>query len=440
MTSTDPYERFVERAADVPSPARSPVAKDRDRLIHSSALRRLQGKSQVFGAGKSDFLRTRLTHTLECAQIGRSLARRLTSADLDGVVQQQADLEDLVEAACLAHDLGHPPFGHNGEEELSRLCAFYGGGLFEGNAQSFRIVTFLEDKVFGAAASGGDRWAGLNLTRTTLKAICKYPYVEPGGTDGKFNVYDDSDDRAVFEWVWGGDTPSRTVATDAMDVADDIAYAVHDFEDGVWSGMIPLADLVSADENAVRSLSDVVLALDKKRAKRLFPRDDISGSLRQMLSPLQNAYWAAHEFDRSSRQSRSYLKAFTASLIGDFIQGAVKGRKTVDPDEVVQRRIALLKGIAWVWMIGRPDLKTWQFGQRHIVRDIFRGYWRSPDMLPRREDWHGIQTLTAPSGFRWPEKARLIRDHIAGMTDEYALRVHGEMYQGGRGLDIRLTY
>lgn len=179
----------------------------------------------------ADFFRTRLTHTIECAQIGRAIGLRALNTDLGRVVDDAKDLPDLIEAAALAHDLGHPPFGHNGEEALTRMMARHARGMFEGNAQSFRIVTNLEPKVYA-----GSRSCGLDLTRATLNAILKYALGEEQAwaeQRAKFCVYRDDEDEAVFSWIFDGGQPARTIATYMLEAADDIAYAAHDFEDGV---------------------------------------------------------------------------------------------------------------------------------------------------------------------------------------------------------------
>lgn len=230
----DDYDFFsareVERA-HVKEPAqdgedrRTPFERDRSRMIHSAAFRKLQGKTQIFEPQTADFMRSRLTHSIEVSQIGRGLARRF---DVPG---------SLVEAACLGHDLGHPPFGHTGEEVLAEKMAEHGG--FEGNAQTFRIVTQLEPK--------HKNYEGLDLCRATLLGLIKYPFRWTEETrEAKFLYMDDAD--TYEEWLFEGidyrlltepnPRPPRTLPCQLMDWADDIAYSIHDLEDGIASGLL----------------------------------------------------------------------------------------------------------------------------------------------------------------------------------------------------------
>lgn len=452
------YDRYVETHSPSTSDQRSEVAKDRDRIVHSGALRRLQRKSQIVGAQTSDFFRTRLTHTLECAQIGRGVARSLPGAPWEEVVTEFDHFPDLVEAICLAHDLGHPPFGHNGELALQEEMRTHCNSLFEGNAQSFRIVTYLEPKTLGQTADNRDRWVGLNLTRTTLRSMCKYPLKETPAMrkkrHPKFGIYEDPLDEEVFSWMWDGDpaTADRTLATEILDLADDLAYAVHDFEDGVWSGMIPLYALMEEDDQAVTALSRKVQDRDRDRKgkAKLFPKREVELALNDLLAPLKSEaervrskvtvkskHWAERPFDRS-KESRANLKNFCAFLIGEVIEDVTSGGKFSPPSEDVQRRIDLLTGMAWVWMIERSDLATKRYAQRGVVKDLFDGYWKHPEMLPNQEEWQAIVEPGREDDVVWREKARTICDHIAAMTDLYAASVHREMYQAGQTLALQM--
>ena len=221
-------------------PFRTPFEVDRDRIIHSPSFRRLGGKTQVLGFRSSDFFRTRLTHSLEAAQIGKGIA-----------ISTKCASADLVEAACLAHDIGHPPFGHTGESVLKDLMKDYGG--FEGNAQNLRLLRELEIR-----SPEPDR-RGLNITKATLDAILKYktPYskIDRQLPQDEWKFFYD-EDLDLVDWARTGapNPDARSIECQIMNWADDIAYSCHDLEDGMKAGMINKSKITDQIENRVRLL------------------------------------------------------------------------------------------------------------------------------------------------------------------------------------------
>ena len=231
-------ERFFDEPAK--RGGRTEFARDRARIIHSFALRRLAAKTQVAVPWATDFPRTRLSHSLECAQVGRELGAAL-GAD-----------PDLMEGACLAHDIGHPPFGHNGEEVLNQLAHSCGG--FEGNAQSLRLLIRLEAKTVLVDGKS----VGLNLTRASLDAATKYPWSRVVNAK-KFGVYED--DLEIFNWYRSGVESGKTsIEAQIMDWSDDVAYSVHDMEDSLVSGQIKLDQLSNDLPKLFKVAKDMYLA------------------------------------------------------------------------------------------------------------------------------------------------------------------------------------
>ena len=405
-------ERWVdEKPKRVPAPERTPFERDCARLVHAASSRRLAAKTQMVGPQSDDFVRNRLTHSLEVAQIGRDLARALGSEP------------DLVETAALAHDLGHPPFGHNGERVLAQAAADCGG--FEGNAQTLRLLTRLEAKTFGPDGMS----AGLNLTRATLDACTKYPWPldeasVPTGVHGdgsprvvrKFGVYDD--DRPVFDWMRAG-APGRRQCFEAqvMDLADDIAYSVHDVEDGIVAGRM---DLSQVDAEAVRSA-----------AITWYVHDADEGSLDAALARLQAlGSWPTAPYD-GSRRALAALKNLTSDVIGRFAAEAREATFLAYPGallryeadlvvpEDTRAEIAVLKGIAAHYIIAAEDRVHAMAYQRELLAELVEVLTSTgPDHLETAfaDDW-----ADAPDD---DARRRVVIDQVASLTDASAVAWH----------------
>ena len=399
-TDYDPHdtERAVPESRKDAESERSAFERDRARVLHSAAFRRLAGKTQVVGPGQTDFPRTRLTHTLECAQIGRELAAAL-GADAD-----------LVDTACLAHDIGHPPFGHNGELALDVAAAGCGG--FEGNAQSLRLLTRLELKVEGA---------GLNLTRATLDAATKYPWSSSPGRS-KYGVYDD--DADAFAWLRAGAPGERRcLEAQVMDWADDVAYSVHDVEDGIHAGLIDVAALAAGD------VRDELAALAAKVYSDASPEE-----LRNSLDALFARSWWPAAYEGSAHDAIA-LKRATSEITGRFcstVLTATRAQYGGGPlhryaaDLVVPRDVrlecALLKAVALRFVMQRPGAEEAQHAERVLVAELVEAVAAgAPDTLEP-----ALRAAYAAA----PDEAgrrRVVVDQVASLTDASARRMHGKL-------------
>jgi len=395
-------ESDLERFHDEPAKrsGRSEFARDRARVIHSFALRRLAAKTQVAVPWADDFPRTRLSHSLECAQVGREIGESL-GAD-----------PDLMDTACLAHDLGHPPFGHNGEVALNEIATSCGG--FEGNAQSVRILTRLE----GKTVDRDGKSLGLNLTRASLDAATKYPWHRSGEIT-KFGVYED--DVKIFSWMRNQDrgTSSGRTSLEAqiMDWSDDVAYSVHDLEDGVVTGKIipikieshlaEIAETVRSDYLADLQNHEFESATKRLLELELWPRD----------------------YD-SSHSALAQMKRFTSQLIGEFALAAEKATResfgsapltrysaNLEIPRSARIEVAILKAISGYFIINAESAQAAYLEQRTLLKDL---------VLHLRES--APRSLESTFLSHWDnamdESARLrvIIDQVASFTDLGAIK------------------
>ncbi|HEU5006927.1 MAG TPA: deoxyguanosinetriphosphate triphosphohydrolase [Jatrophihabitantaceae bacterium] len=394
----EPHKRA---GAELGASRRSEFARDRARVLHSYAFRRLADKTQVVVPGEDDFPRTRLTHSLEVAQIGREIGAALGCDP------------DVVDAAGLAHDIGHPPFGHNGEQALDAVAGPCGG--FEGNAQTLRVLTRLEAKVITERG----RPAGLNLTRATVDATCKYPW--PRGEDtAKFGVY--ASDLDAFGWARAGAPDGRRcLEAQVMDWADDVAYSVHDVEDGVHAGLVRLS---AVDADAREQLCSVAAELYSAR-----PAAELAPVLDELLDLPTLRDLAGYD---GSYLAQAAAKRATSELTGRFAGAAVAATRAAHGDGPLGRyeadlvvpgaiaaECALLKAIAAHYVMRRPAAVGRHTRQRRLLTELVEVLLATaPDALD--------PSLAAA----WREadddasRLRVVIDQVAQLTDTSAVAWH----------------
>ncbi|MFW5471750.1 deoxyguanosinetriphosphate triphosphohydrolase [Knoellia sp. CPCC 206450] len=396
-------ERWVAEDPAHKRADRDDFARDRARLVHSASLRRLSAKTQVLQPGSDDFVRNRLTHSLEVAQIGREFGAAL-GCDAD-----------VVDTACLAHDLGHPPFGHNGETALNEIAAGIGG--FEGNAQTLRILTRLEPKRFHVDG----RPAGLNLTRASLDATTKYPWARGGAPSPtpKFGVY--ADDLPVFAWFREGAVEGRRAfEAEVMDWSDDVAYSVHDVEDAIASGRL--------DPRRLRDASDVDVVLDVATASYAvdLDRDDLGRALERLLATgtVPTAY-------EGSRGDLAGLKDMTSRIIGRFVHSVEEATREHhgagalvrhEADLVVpvgtRAECAVLKAVAAHFVMNVAERVELMAGERAVIADLVAAFRQDPSRLDA--DLLADHEAATDDG----AALRVVVDQVASLTDVRALELH----------------
>lgn len=362
----DPAQSRGRRFAELAAPTRSDFQRDRDRIVHSTAFRRLVYKTQVFLNHEGDLFRTRLTHSLEVAQLGRSIARALGLN------------EDLVEAIALAHDLGHTPFGHAGQDTLNECMAQHGG--FEHNLQSLRVVDHLEERY--------PAFDGLNLTFETREGILKHCSLknaqsieaqEPGGVARRFL-----------------DRTQPSLEAQLCNLADAIAYNAHDIDDGVRSGLITMAQLQSVElfeRYRVQALAEHPDLAQPQRARRL-----LYETIRRMLS---EQVYDVIATTRANLQRAAPAHADAARLAGPLVAFSAEMKDLAVP----------LKQFLFSQLYRHPQVMETTGLAQNVVRELYQAYVQAPSEMPQD---HAHR----------PDTHRAVADYIAGMTDRFAAREH----------------
>jgi dGTPase len=463
LAPSDIHKREVE-------PYRTPFRRDCQRVLHSPAFRRLQGKTQLFPSHEHDFYRTRLTHSLEVAQVAKSIAVRLNSTD--PYFEKQPIDVDLVECAALSHDLGHPPFGHNGEYILDTLMMNHGG--FEGNAQTFRILSKLEKKATTerpartAIVNNQDARAGLNLTLRALAAVLKYDRAIPqteaerrraGTHDRPLKGYY-SVDRPLVQRIKDAlsDGPVgrfKTLECSIMDVADDIAYSTYDIEDAFGANFLnPISILTTDDSIKVEIAAHIKNKLAEEfselpAAERSFSINELNAGLMSVFASILEldagvfgrpwrvenlAAYVGGEVHRASTllaKSSYHRTQFSSDLIGYLIT-KVEVSKQADNPVFWQVRPTLdafgviesLKMICITHLIQSDKFLADRRRARHIIKNMFEALIESgSDLLPA--DWRIIYNFYRDDEI---QKWRTICDFIAGMTNRYCIEFHERLF------------
>lgn len=413
---------------------RSHYQRDRDIILYTSAFKRLSGITQVTSSYTGHVFHNRLTHSLQVAQVGRSLAQKLLFREKTRHLANQVQLiPEAVEAGCLAHDLGHPPFGHVAEEVLNELVGEDAEG-FEGNAQSLRILTEL--------AFRASKFPGLNLTRATLRAVLKYPWTferRPMTAEGKkskkWGAY--ASGLPALEFAMGatdGAPVEKSLGAKLMDWADDLTYAIHDAEDFYRAGIIPLHQLASpgsgssADKERLRFLSYV-----NERKKTIPELKDVSAEeLDKTLGDILLFRFTIDAPYEGTRDHRARLRMFTSGMVGRYINALellekdAQVKVRIDPH--YEKEIALLKQLTWCYVIEAPALAMQQYAQKNVIRFLFRVFLEESRKRPCRllslHYQERLKEISADEPMRTSGLKRMVADLLAGMTELQAMTVY----------------
>ncbi|MGB0894092.1 MAG: anti-phage deoxyguanosine triphosphatase [Parashewanella sp.] len=409
---------------------RSPFQRDRARVLHSAAFRRLQAKTQVLGVGMNDFYRTRLTHSLEVSQIGTGILAQLNDKHPDLAFLLNSD--SLVETLCLAHDIGHPPFGHGGEIALNYMMRNNGG--FEGNGQTFRILSKLEPYT---------PELGMNLTRRTLLGILKYPalyqhlrqpyaleratsyrQLKPAQWPVVKGVYDN--DQDVLDWVikplcdddkslflsanttcdsLHKRTQYKSLDCSIMELADDIAYAVHDLEDAIVMGIV-------TKEQWTQTVFEQLNGID-------------NNWIQSEILPLESKLFNCHHHIRKDAIGtlvNSLVTAISITENQDFREPLLRYNAIMADDFLCV--LETLKCFVYNRVIRRPEIQMLEYKGQQIVMELFEAFASDPKrLLPysTQERWDCVEMTDGNT-------LRVISDYISGMTDDFATRLYQQLF------------
>lgn len=448
--------------------SRTAFRKDYARLLHAPSFRRLQGKTQLFPGGQSDYFRNRLTHSLEVAQIARGIAAHLNAEQIPNAFEKSLISEDLVEFASIAHDLGHPPFGHNGEHALDEIMRSHGG--FEGNAQTLRILAFVERKLVNAEDKPSSSY-GLDLTYRSLASVLKYdfciPVERPKNDDVKKGYY--KTEAGLVKEIKKRVAPKlksgqkfKTIECAIMDIADDIAYSTYDLEDSLHAGFYSPLDLALEIVNNEQVTKSVIKKTNKALTEESYHLIEHPHELLETISTVFNikfsdstiallksneaisekkyALSAAIEFhfyNKSISENGLLRTKLTAERVGNLINAVELvpneefpqlSRVRIKRDQLLQ--VEIMKHLNYELVVRSPRLAVIEHRGKEIVKQVFHALLDSNgSLLPM--DWRKRYIEAESSG---ESTTRVICDFVACMTDRYAMEFHARLF--GEDLNI----
>jgi dGTPase len=415
--SGTPVPGDIEADGDSRGRYRTPAQRDRDRILYCSALQRLGGVTQVTGSESGHTFHTRLTHSLKVAQVARRLAEKLLrDADAIGPRAARALREldpDAAEAAGLAHDLGHPPFGHVAEQILRDTTS----ASFEGNPQTFRIVTNLAVRTMDSP--------GLMLTRRTLNGILKYPWLrEMEGSDkkkSKWGAYEP--DKAAFAWVRRDSQPDEpSLTARIMDWADDVTYAVHDLQDFYQAGLVPLHLLCGRGTASGHRSKELEHFAEGLHAAG---RTDVDKRIAALEDVLKFA--GIDEAYEGRDDQRADLRGMASNLITQYLEafkleeGTAPGQAEIVIDDELEAQVDALKDLTWVYVVMRPSLAVMQEGRREVIRKLCAWYESATKPGGERRLLPPAYQKRLDSALTPEARSRLVNDLVSGLTEDTAL-------------------